>query len=164
MIKLREILDNAATTLREINWKSILILCLFVASCALSWAWVDGELRSSMVRVEYAEKIKAYAGKLEEENQAVRDLLQEKTNSPEIWGLKLISEIVVPRVNVISNGLPKGREKAVCVMANKMLEGFGEVLLHDSRSAELTSDQKTFIFKLLRAESKYFNQACKKYN
>lgn len=161
---LKNKLSAVAGLISEIDWKNVSVLCLLIISIAFGYIWVDGVLRSSLIRVEYAEKIKSYAGKLEEENEAVRELLSERTNSPEVWGLKLISEIVMPRVNFISNGLPKGKERLVCTTVNKMLEGFGEVLLHDSKSAELTSEQKSFIFKLLRAESKYFNSVCKKFN
>lgn len=154
---------KSINTLRGVDWKNVLALCLLSTSIAIAYIWVDEVLRSSLIRVEYAEKIKTYAGKLEEENQAVRELLSETINGPEAWGLKFISEIVMPRVNVDSGGLPKGKEKIFCETINKMLEGFGETLLHDSKSAELTPQQKSFIFKLIRAESKYFNSVCREY-
>ena len=155
--------ESVLQTIKEADWKNILILLLFVAGCILSWAWVDGEIRSSIARVEYAEKIKNYAGKLEEENNTVRELLLESQSSPEVWGLKLISEIVMPRVNFSADGLPQGKEEVVCTTVDKMLQGFGITLLNDENAAQLSPQQKAFILKLITAEMKYFNRICKKY-
>ena len=109
---LKERWSQLRESLRAADWKNILVLFFFVTGCILSWAWVDAELRSSMARVEYAEKIKNYAGRLEEENQAVRELLLESQSSPEVWGLKLISEIVMPRVNFFCRWVTTGQRKS----------------------------------------------------
>ena len=72
MNRIQEFLGRVISTLKEVDWKNVLVLCLLASSIAFAYIWVDEVLRSSLMRVEYAEKIKAYAGKLEEENQAVR--------------------------------------------------------------------------------------------
>ena len=160
---LKERLSQLGESLRAADWKNILVLFFFLTGCILSWAWVDAELRSSMARVEYAEKIKNYAGKLEEENKAVREMLLESQSNPDVWGLKLISEIIMPRVNFSADGLPQGKEKVACVTVDKMLQSFGITLLNDENAAQLSPQQKAFILKLITAEMKYFNRICKKY-
>lgn len=149
--------------LKDINWLRISILVLLVATITQAFFWVSAVLESSKARVEYAETIRAYAGKLEEENDTVRKLLQESMEDPDVWGLRLISEIIIPRVNISSSGLAPGREKIICEASKQMIASFGEVLVNDEKATSLSPNQRSFIFKLLQAEAEYINNRCKKH-
>jgi len=102
-----------------------------------------------------------YAGKLEKENNSIRAKLSD--SNPEVWGLRVISEIIAPRVNIVANGMPHGKEKAVCKTAIEILNVFREVVATDPTAQKLMQQQRSFLMNLIQAEQEFLTATCNKF-
>lgn len=149
--------------LQGVPWLKVIVVLLMVACTVQICLWIKDTVDTNArlkIAVDTATK---YAGKLEVENKNIRDEMLKATTDPEVWGLRIISEVIAPRVNVTANGLPPGKEKAACKAAKEVLGAYSQVVVTEPKAQKLMAQQRSFLIKLIQAEQEFFTTTCNQF-
>ena len=150
--------------LQDVPWLRVVVVLLMTACTIQICLWIKDTVDTN-ARLEIAvDTATKYAGELEDENQAVREKMKEVTEDPEVWGLRLIAEVVAPRVNILTDGMPPGKEKAVCQVAKEVLSAYSQVVVVNPKAQKLMSQQRSFLIKLIQAEQEFLTTTCIQFN
>ena len=163
MIFIKEQWDRFINFLRDVPWLRVIVVILMIACTVQICLWIRDTVDTNS-RLEAAVDVAIkYAGQLEEENKNIRAKMSEADSDPEVWGLRIISEVIAPRVNIVTNGFPVGKEKAVCQAAKEVLGAYSQVVVADPKAQKLMAQQRSFLIKLIQAEQEFLTTTCNKF-
>ena len=155
--------DRLVVFLQGVPWLRVAVVLLMVACTVQICLWIKDTVNTNRRLEAAVDTATKYAGKLEEENLNIRKQLSKATSDPEVWGLRIISEVVAPRVNIVANGMPQGKEKAACKAAKEVLGAYSQVVVAEPQAQKLLAAQRAFLIKLIQAEQEFLTITCNRY-
>jgi hypothetical protein len=149
--------------LQYIPWLKVVVVLLMSACTIQICVWINDTVdinRRLKIAVDTATK---YAGELEKENIRIRETMSEADSDPEVWGLRIISDVIAPRVNILAIGIPRGKEKALCKITKEMLNAYSQAVVTAPTAQRLMEQQRSFLKKLIQVEQKFITTTCNKF-
>ena len=142
------------------SWLKVIVVVLMTACIVQSCLWMSNILSTNKRLMTAVDTATKYAGQVEIENKSLREELKETSESPEVWGLKIMSEIISVRVSIKAVGLPKGKEKEACEAGRDVLRAWAEVIVSDPKAQKLSPQQRSFLIKLVQFDQEFLTLTC----
>jgi hypothetical protein len=160
---LKEQWNRLIDFLQDVPWLRVIVVLLMVACSVQICLWIRDTVDTNARLKIAVDTATRYAGELEKENQAIREKALEAAEDPEVWGLRIIAEVISPRVNILASGIPPGKEKAVCKAAKEVLRVYSEVVVADPKAQKLMSQQRSFLIRLIQTEQEFIITTCNQF-